>query len=306
MDAMAQEAPPANSIFFTLPPELRNAVYEYVLPANKVILVHWDKPVATPPIAQTDRHIRHESLSAFYAQNEVYITALWRNDRLIHRLLLPAFVVPHIKLISIQEYPCEHDAYTFKICGGLGSSKFSSEYDDSLCRYVETCENRSNASQAFLRCLTRCRGPKSRLQILDLEILVAIIQTAESTPKETIQRVLSRHARDLKAGGNASSIGSGVALPISLSLPSMTELRPQLEQEENFDPLEYWNRIDDCTLDQRCIIPYINNVEEALETLPRDCTQPEYLLQEYPWYLYGESVAEPERYERRYRALWNT
>jgi len=58
---------------FGLPPELRNAIYEYTLPQDGVIWVSRTRPFKVPPLLQVCKQIRNEARNIWYGNNEVWI-----------------------------------------------------------------------------------------------------------------------------------------------------------------------------------------------------------------------------------------
>ncbi|KAK4949123.1 hypothetical protein LTR10_012496 [Elasticomyces elasticus] len=58
---------------FRLPTELRNAIYEYVLPQGKKIIFSKDKPLKVPALLQVCSKIRNETRDMFYVGNKLVI-----------------------------------------------------------------------------------------------------------------------------------------------------------------------------------------------------------------------------------------
>ena len=70
---------------FTLPAELRNLIYEQVVPHDTTIGCYGWYPFRLPPITQVCRTLRAETLSLFYKRNEFdLIPAYYTSDSLRH------------------------------------------------------------------------------------------------------------------------------------------------------------------------------------------------------------------------------
>jgi hypothetical protein len=285
---MSQSTDIPQGHFLELPAELRNYIYELILPLNKLIIIRWDIRPASPAIARTNQQTRCESFPIFYRRNTLYIAALWKRTSLSkNRLLLPIRVLPKFSDIIIQEYPCEPNTYGLKIEGGVGKFRLWPRDESVLTRHTcltNTMPVRWDTGKAFIKYLAWQRGPNACFRRQDLEILAGVLQSSESSPRKAMTQIISAY---FTSPGHASGLSlkeNGVNLPIGLSLPPLSHVLYDLTAQGEFDPLHYWGREDGSYTTIPRTIPYVGGGVEALQTLPRDCTTPEYLLKRYPFY----------------------
>jgi len=67
--------------FFSLSPEVRNAIYEPLVVSNYVVKCAGFDPVRHPPVTQVCRRMRAEALSLYYSENEFELAnAIYPND----------------------------------------------------------------------------------------------------------------------------------------------------------------------------------------------------------------------------------
>lgn len=61
------------NLLLKLPSELRNQIYELVLPQSTVVTIAKGANTKEPPLLQTCKQIRQESSSTYYANNEIHV-----------------------------------------------------------------------------------------------------------------------------------------------------------------------------------------------------------------------------------------
>ncbi|KAK5699275.1 hypothetical protein LTR17_023368 [Elasticomyces elasticus] len=81
-----KNAPTVGGLLLTLPPELRNAIYEYVLPQG--INIEVERGMNAPPLLQVCREVRNETVPMWYLGNTFHHTVKQCNGDLFERWVM--------------------------------------------------------------------------------------------------------------------------------------------------------------------------------------------------------------------------